>query len=279
MTNKVMQLDINVGIGDHLIIRFFLDQIKNQFDSIQITHSRAAMSHWRANDPKYWEFIYQLGDILFSESPYQLVKRPIYFPFWPSERFMSLGIKPARPNLPGMIVNHNLTAIPTEPYIVLTTKVREMKPEMFQSFIQEFTPIIQKLATKYTIVLMGEREVEKSKEYLVANNPTIIFSAYNAFKKLVPDAVDLTIPALGIQSSDIKQVQHDCYIMSKSKAVLTLGIGGNVWLSAISAPLTLCLRADSYQVPNLFEGTIPELYLTRNIKELCQKLESLSDAV
>jgi hypothetical protein len=274
--NKVMHLDINVGLGDHLIVRFFLDQIKDQFQSIQVTHSRPAMSHWRNDDPAYWKFIYALGDIVFSEPPYQLVKQPIHFPFWPSERFIELGFKPKKPNIPGMIVNHNLTPVISEPYIILTTKVREMKPAMFAEFIQQFTPVIKKLATKYTIVLLGEREVEKSKEYLVADNPTIIFSAYQAFKALIPDAIDLTIPALGIQSSDIKQVQHDCYLMSKASAVLTLGVGGNVWISAISAPLTLCLRADSYKVTELFQNSaIPELYMTRNISELCQKLEAL----
>jgi len=273
--NKVMNLDINVGLGDHLIVRFFLDQIKEQFQSIQVTHSRAAVSYWRNDDPAYWKFIHELGDIVFSEKPYQLIKQPIHFPFWPSERFFELGLKPKRPNIPGLIVNHNLTAAIAEPYIILTTKVREMRPEMFQEFLTQFKPVIESLSTRYNIVLLGEREVEKSKEYLVANNPIIIFSAYDAFKNLVPNAIDLTIPALGIKSSDIKQVQHDCYLMHHAKAVLTLGCGGNVWLSAVTSPLTLSLRDDSYKVTELFANAFPELFITRNIGSLCQRMEGL----
>lgn len=270
-----MQLDINVGIGDHLIVRFFLDRIKDQFDSIQITHSRAAMAHWRANDARYWNFIYQLGDIVFAQKPYELVKKSVRFPFWPSERFMELGSKPVRPSIPGLIMDHQLTPVIEGKYIVLTTKVREMTHKQFQEFLQAFKPVMEQLRSRYQFVLLGEREVEKSKEYLIADNPNIIFSAYDAFKKMIPEAIDLTIPALGIQSPDIKQVQHDCYLMSRAAATLTLGIGGNVWLSAISSPLTLCFRADSYQIPDLFTGVIPELYLTRQADDICHRLSSL----
>ena len=272
--NNIFQLDINVGIGDHIIVRCFLDQIKDRYSAIQITHSRPAMTVWRNNDMEYWKFIYALGDILYSEKPYQLVKQPVRFPFWPSERFIELGIKPCRPNIPGLIVNHSLTPKIDGEYIVLTTKIREMTKQMFSEFMEKARPIFNELSKKYKLVLLGEREVQKSKEYMVAINPEIIYSAYDEFKTL-PNIVDLTIPALGIKSSDIRQVQHDCYLMSKAKAVLTLGCCGNVWLSFISAPLTLCLRADSYKLSDLFNGLFPELYFTRSVDELCNKLGTL----
>lgn len=271
-----MQLDINTGIGDHLIVRSFLDQLKDQYARIQITQSRAAVAHWRDNDPRFLQFIHQLGDIIFGHPPYQLVKQPIRFPFWPSERFIELGLIPTRPYVPGLIVNHHLTAEITQPYIVLTTKVREMPPETFRDFIDKSTPIFQHLAKRYAIVLLGEREVEKSKEYSIADNPTIIFSAYQAFHTL-PNMIDLTIPALGITTPNIQRVQHDCYLMSKATAVITLGIGGNVWLSTATSPLTLCLRADGYKIPDLFDGAFPEFYLTRQVDNLCQKLEMLGN--
>ena len=220
--NIVKQLAIHVGIGDHLLVRFFFDQIKDKYDTIQVNHFGQTMSIWRNNDLRYWQFIYAFGKLVFDEKPYQLFRQPNSFQLWPGEKFLELGLKPKRPNIPQLIHNNNLTADISDPYIVLTTKVREMNKNTFSSFVKEATPVIRKLSKKYQVVLLGEREIEKSKEYSVACNNDVIFSAYDTFKKMAPEAIDLTIPALGIKSPDIKQVQHDCYLMNKAKAVINM---------------------------------------------------------
>lgn len=270
------QLAIHVGIGDHLLVRFFFDQICNKYDAIQVNHYGQTMSIWRNNDLRYWQFIYAFGGLVFSDKPYQLFKQPNSFPLWQCEKSLELRLKPKRPNIPQLIVNNNLTPEISGPYIVLTTKVREMNKNIFRSFVKEVSPVINKISKKYAIVLLGEREVEKSKEYSVACNNDVIFSAYDDFKKMVPDAIDLTIPALGIKSPDIKQVQHDCYLMSRSKAVVNMGCGGNLWLSTVSAPLTICLRGcDKYKTTDLFQGAFPELFLSRDINSVCERISGI----
>jgi len=274
--NIVKQLAIHVGIGDHLLVRFFFDQIKDKYDAIQVNHYGQTMSIWRNNDLRYWQFLYALGGLVFSEKPYQMFRQPNSFPLWPGEKFLELGLKPTRPSIPQLIVNHGLTPEISGEYIVLTTKVREMNKNAFSSFVKEATPIIRKLSKKYQVVILGEREVEKSKEYSVACNNDVIFSAYDGFRKMVPDAIDLTIPALGIKSPDIKQVRHDCYLMSRAKAVVNMGCGGNLWLSTISAPLTICLRGcDKYRTTDLFESAFPELFLSRDIGEVCKRIKGV----
>ena len=58
-----MKIGINVGLGDNIITRLLLDRIKHNYDEIRISHNKKVMENYRDNDPKYWEFLDEIGSL------------------------------------------------------------------------------------------------------------------------------------------------------------------------------------------------------------------------
>jgi hypothetical protein len=240
---KSLAMDINVGIGDHLFLRIFLDGVRDQYERIAITHSKPGMEFWHNNNQARWAFNLQLGALVFNEPPYVLVPNA-RFPFYPNERIVKeLNNKPVRPNFDQLCVGKS---IDVDSYVVLTTKVREFPKELFEEMKTKLTPALQNLAGRYKIVILGERDVQRTKEYEAECNRQRVFGIYDYFTSILPPdrIVDLTIPALGIIPSTMSQFQQDCLIMKEARAVVTFGMGGNFWI-ATSVARTVGLRADT----------------------------------
>lgn len=275
MTKKRLFMDINVGIGDHLVLRMFLDGVKDQYDQIAITHSRPGMAFWHNNNPARWDFNLKLGRLLFSEPPYVLMTN-IFYPFYPNERIVKeINNKPIKPNLNCLCVGKSLDI---NNYVVITTKIREFPKSIFEQMKSKITAALQKLSENCTIVIIGEREVQRTKEYEAECNRNQVFGIYDYLKTILPPnkVLDLTIPALGIIPSTLPQVQQDCLIMKEAKAVITFGLGGNVWMSACTANKTIGLRADKDWIVDLIQTSdYPDLFLTKDVDQFTKFLEEL----
>jgi hypothetical protein len=265
-------MDINVGIGDHVFLRVFLDGVKNNYDNIYITHSKPGMQFWHNNDPNRWNFNLQLASLMFNEKPYSLVINPkFYFPFYPHERIIKeLNNKPVKPNLDCLCVGKSLGI---EKYIVITTKARQFPKIIFEQCKEKLTNTLQELSKKYKIVILGEREVERSKEYEAECNRDQVFGLYDYLISVLKpeDIIDLTIPALGITPSNLTQFQQDCLIMKEASAVVTFGIGGNLWMSVAVAKKTISLRVDNEWATDLLAG-YPNMLLTKDLNQFCENL-------
>src|SRR5271169_4955168 len=175
---KQIGMDINVGIGDHLFLRIFMDGIKDQYDRIAITHSRPGMQFWHNNDQKRWDFNLKLGHLVFNEPPYVLVPNA-NFPFYPNARIISeLNKKPVKPNLDCLCAG---TSLKIGKYVVLTTKVRHIAENDFEAAKVKLTPALLRLAETYTMVISGEREVQRTREYDAEVNRNQVFGLYNYF--------------------------------------------------------------------------------------------------
>ena len=272
---RQLSMDINVGIGDHLFLRVFLDGVKDQYDRIAITHSKPGMKFWHKDDPKRWAFNLKLGELVFSESPYILVPNAFHYPFFPNERIVKdINNKPVRPNIKDLCKG---TSLSIGKYIVLTTKVRHIKQSDFEQLKSKVTPALQKLAETYTMVISGEREVEKSIEYNAECNRDNVYGLYNYYKEILPPekTLDLSIPALGITCSDLTQLQQDCLIMKEAEATITFGIGGNLWISACAANKTIAFRNDKEPTTDLVHGNLQDLHITKNIDEFISYLNTI----
>lgn len=270
---KQIGLDINVGIGDHLFVRVFLDRIRDQYDRIAITHSKPGMQFWHNNDPNRWEFLNKLSGIVFSEPPYVLVPNA-RFAFYPNERIVKdLNKSPVIPNIDGLCAGKSLDV---KNYVVITTKIRQYDYRTFEQDKIKLTPALQSLATRYNVVLLGEREVQKSREYAAECNKDFIFGIYDYLKAILPAerTIDLTIPALGITSSTFDQFRQDCLITKEARAVLTFGIGGNLWMSLCTAKHTLGLRRDAEWTTDLIGG-LPGLSITKDPDQFIRSIEQL----
>lgn len=270
---KSINMDINVGIGDHLFLRIFMDGVKDQYDRIAITHSRPGMTFWHNDNMDRWNFNLQLGSLVFREPPYVLVPNA-HFPFYPNERIIKeINNKAVKPNFDQLCVGKS---IDVKNYLVFTTKVREFPISLFEEMKIKLTPALQKLASHYKIVILGEREVQRTREYEAECNRLRVFGIYNYLTDILPSEslVDLTIPALGIIPSTMSQFQQDCLIMKEAKAVVTFGTGGNFWI-ATSVAKTIGLRADNELDRLGITVDYPSTQLTKDLDQFISYLEGL----
>jgi hypothetical protein len=270
---KQIGMDINVGIGDHLFLRIFMDGIKDQYDRIAITHSKPGMSFWHYDDAKRWDFNLQLGNLVFNQPPYVLVPNA-RFPFYPNDRIISeLNNKPVKPNLDCLCVGSSLNI---GKYVVLTTKVRHIARSNFDKAKEKLTPALRRLAETHTIVISGEREVQRTREYDAEVNRDLVYGLYDYFIGVLPKdkVLDLSIPALGVICSDLPQLQQDCLIMKEADAVINFGIGGNLWISTCVAKQTIGWHDDPNRVMELMQD-FPGYHVTRDLDRFIHSLASV----
>lgn len=225
-----LEISINAGIGDNIITRIFCDAIKSRFDEIRISHNRKIVEHFRNGDPAYYDFLNDLGNTLFSEPPYvfdhnQYPSLKIY------DMVQGLNIHPQAPNIDHVLCKGTSLDTGGEPYIVITTKIRGMDRHSFYPKSIKLWKVLKQLSSKYKIVILGEREVERNKEY--ALHPSIIYGIYDQIISNLPleRIIDLTVPSLGITIPNIDKIKQDCLIMKEAKFVITLAVGGNTWLA------------------------------------------------
>lgn len=268
---------LNIGIGDFIYNKVFLEAVKHKYNSILIAPSIDALPFWHNNDPKRRDFNNALGHLLFSEPPFQFIPNPPYrFPFYPNDRIArELNNIPLPTNFDCLCVGTPLNL--SEPYVVLTTKTRQFPKTEFESIKDELASVLQQLATKYRLIILGERKIEPSREYTAECNKDQIFSLYSYFQSILPPerVLDLTIPALGITAPNLTQLQQDCLIMRQSRATITFGIGGNLWLALAVSHQTVAFRTDTEPTTDLMHNGFPGLAITKQFSQFVNILNSL----
>lgn len=264
---------MNLGIGDHIFIRAYLDPIAHKYSQINIAHAKDALAFWFNNDQKRLQFNTQLANTIFSVPPYKFDVNGV-FPFFPVERIINeINDKPIKPNLDCLCKGNSLNI---GEYIVITTKMRQFPISSFEQMKPILTEKLQNLATKYKIVILGEREVEMTKEYTNSVNRGQVFGIYNYLINILPkdNLLDLSIPALGNTVSTFSQFQQDCLIMKEARAVITFGIGGNMWMSAGVAKKSIGLRTDAEWTTDKLNNGYPGMFLTKDINQFGEFLDA-----
>lgn len=274
-SKKHINLQINLGLGDHVFARMYLDPIREQYSRITIIHAQDALAYWFKSDPIRRNFNTQLASLVFSEPPYFFIPNPgAILPFYPNERIIrELNNKPIKPNLENLCVGKSLDI---KKYMCITTKVREFPKVLFDQYKDKIKSALQDLNKHHTVVILGEREVQKTIEYNAEVNRHQVFGIYDYLKTILqPDkTIDLTVPALGITTSPFPQFQQDCLIMKEADAVITFGTGGNYWMSAGVSKQTIGLRADT-ELDRLGITEYPSVSLTKDIEQFVQYLSEL----
>ena len=126
---KTMETTICLGIGDNLVVRIMLDTIKHNYNSIKISHDKAVLRNFRNNDPQYAAFMKELGELLFSDPPYQLVDTQ-FKQINTNRTLIDLNIRAKKPNIDHLLCKGDPLNI-YEEYIVITTKVRGLHINTF----------------------------------------------------------------------------------------------------------------------------------------------------
>lgn len=270
---KTTSLSIPMGIGDHIVIRGYLDAIKKQYKEIKISNHKPLLKTWRNNDMIYGDFINQFGKLIFSEPPFKFDYGD--YPFRSQLDVLKIyNIEPQKTNLQHLLCK-GLPLDLDDPYLVLTTKVRMVDKRFLYPLLPKLWKTLQDISKNYKIVILGEREVERSKEYSIFNNFMEVYSLYDQIIANVSKdkMLDLTIPALGITTPSLEQIQQDCFIMKNAKCVVVIGVGGNFCLSSAVAN-TIVYRTD--KEPNLdgmLKHNYSDLFMTKDWNQFIKTLE------
>lgn len=254
---RVFQASIHTGLGDIFLVKAQLEPLKANFDRIELSFS----PYWAGmHDQNYPTFLKDLWNLLFSEPPYVLTTHP--HPLMSPIILHNNGFTYQKPELSQLLCKGNPLNIGE--YVVLTTKIRNFNIRAYHRVSSQYYDIIRQLASKYKIVILGEKVVERSYEYQQLGEDDV-YCIYNDIVNNIPHdrLVDLTIPALGITSPTLSQVQQDCLIMNQAKLIVSLGIGGNFCM-AVSVGNTVGYIVEEGSCNILFDHFYPRCKITKD---------------
>ena len=233
---KTFGANVPIGLGDLIYMKAMFDPVKDSFSEINLNFHREGITLSKKDD-NYNVFLDDLGNLLFGQEPYKIDTGNQYPYCRLAEVVTSYGITPQKPELADILCSGTSLSL-DEPYIVINTKVRALERKLLNGKMPEFWTCLLQLVKKYKVVILGERAIEMNGEYIVYTNE-FIYSLYPEIIKHVPTdrLIDLTVPALGITSPILSQIQQDCLIMNQAEFVINFGIGGGFCLASAVANL------------------------------------------
>lgn len=246
---NILQFRTYMGLGDLIHDKIFLNAIENDYDKIHISPSKEIIRDYRDNDMVYYNFCKDILHMLFNTDKY-VIEENEDFEHMDGKTFATkMKITPT-------IKNHDLTnylcnistVLPatTNKYIVLTTKVRSLDRSIYENIIKKgFWNYLNNIQRKYSIVILGEREMGLTTEYKQSSLTNNTFCIYDDIMKNINkiNLIDLSVPELGITTPDISNIKNDCYIMKNAKGVICFGIGGNFCMSSVVSKQTISIRS------------------------------------
>lgn len=266
---KQLRICIPPALGEIINIKHQLDSIRHLYDSIKINFAtglydetlHTSHPNWGERKRTWDKFLTDIGQLFFSDPPYEIANGAFQF-LDMQHTGWHLGITPTKAEMPELLC-FGTPLVLSEPYIVLTTKVRNLHKSALDPLLPEFFNVIKN--GKYKVVLLGERDVRMRKEYEVLGDQ--VFGIYKQIIEQLPSErlLDLTTPALGEQCNDLSQIRQDCLIMREAKAVITFGIGGNLCLSSATAKMSLGYRNDSTEFFDIaYSNEYPNAIITKD---------------
>lgn len=270
---RIIETNICVGLGDLIWIKGILDPYKDRFHQIKISYDSRVISIFRQNDHKYMSFLNDIGNLFFSTPPYMLVNGN-YKCRGLIELCNDFQLQLVKPNVKDILYKGNLLNL-NEEYIVITTKLRSFPMVLWKNLAPQFWDMMRVLCRRYKIVVLGEKQVEMSREYksIGAEN---VYSIYDQIIANIPSdrMLDLTIPALGITAPNLQRIQQDTVIMAEAKFVITLSIGGSFCLSVATSNV-IGFRADTDGLADLLfnNRTYPDAFITKDWTLFIKRLE------
>lgn len=267
-------LKIATGLGDAILISAAINEVKDNYDKIYIdVNWKYSLNFKNDTNGSYKSFYLDLLKILFNDEKYIIDNSDKDFPLFDMYTLRSIGIKPVLPKYSDILCSKE-NILKNEKYIVITTKVRQLNKSHYNKVKDIFYKKINKLSSKYKIVILGEREVEENNEYKIHGDKKI----YSIYKDIIGNVknnvLDLTIPKLGITVPVIENIKKDCAVMRDAEYVFTFGCGGNFILSlAVNSKNAIGYRVDAY---NFVNSILKDTKITFSSKLFLEYLEGLS---
>ena len=223
---EILSVKTPGAIGDILLCKVILDLKRDDFDKVVITPSIDIINTWRKEiTEEYKNFVFDLYDLLFRPPYYQITQNQ-YPRFQPDGTlFKEFGMPQFQPDLQHLLCEGE--RIPGE-YFTLLTKVRDIKTSIWNEIKSDYFKAIRLLAKNHKIIVVGERELVKTEEYLHYGLKDSVHSIYNDIMDNIGDIViDKTFPfSSDLRAPELKSIKQDCMYLRDSICNFSIGRGG-----------------------------------------------------
>jgi hypothetical protein len=223
---RALQIALPIGMGDLLFARGQLDTVAGNYPELQVGFATKLLGLRSAD---YRSFATAFARLLFSEAPYHLgpaLDDPVSTPLRLLKQY---GAEPTCPRLAPLLCLGHPPRL-GRPYLVLHTKVRALDRTLYLAVRDEFLDLLVRLSQRYTLVLLGERELEPHADYQRLGSD-FIYSIYRDLVTRLP-LQDRTFAGFGSPPDRLAQLQHDCCVMRDAALSIHMGMGGAFCLAA-----------------------------------------------
>ena len=269
-----MELNIRTyaGMGDILHSKQLLDEVKDNYDVINVYFDTNCLRDYKGNYNQFSEFNIKLLEELFSEPPYAVQDTPHSISLSPIDLCSHIGSQFKILNFEKYFCKQSTDNTKKENYIVILTKIRGLDYSFYQSIKERFFNSINILSEKNKIYIMGERKIGMNRENQI-HGPNQIYSIYDDLIQNIQNIEDLTVEELGITAPKYEDFLNDCQIMNSSKSVICFGFSG-----AVDMAMSVSNIVNYYGNFNMYDIMLKEngKYLTNNLEKFFQKLDILS---
>lgn len=268
-----MELNVktHAGMGDILHSKQLLDEVKDNYNVINVYFDVNCLREYKGNYNQFSEFTIKLLEELFSEPPYVVQDTPDSIPLHPIDLCSHIGSKFKILNFEKYLCKQSTDNTKKENYIVILTKIRGLDYSTYQSIRKRFFNSINVLSQKNKIYIMGEKKIGMNKENQI-HGPNQIYSIYDDLIQNIQNIEDLTVEELGITAPKYEDFLNDCQIMNRSKSVICFGFSGAVDM-AMSVS-NIVNYYGNFEMYNLIPKD-DKKYITNNLEEFFEKLDTL----
>lgn len=267
-----------IGIGDLILVKGALDFIKHNFSKITICPCLNLNEVFRQGSKEFDDCVKDLCSLFFSEAPYTLdyeaYKTATDADITRSHEIIQKYIVVKKqPQLNNFLCKDEYR-LDLKNYVVINTKIRGYRVEEYKKSINNFLDSLMLMNDKYKIIILGERHLVETKEYLGISE--FVYCIYDdLIKNLIRDNVyDLTRTTDIFNTPVLENIKKDCSIMANAHQVINLG-GGGAFCMAFSVGKLISILDNEFELAKYKHLCGERFYLTNNMSDLCNKIRSI----
>jgi len=234
----ICEFKLPIGIGDFVLSYSILEQIKNKYSEIRICPNYQIVKSFRGGSKESTNFVERLATTIYNHPPYNVLKESNAKYMHVIHLANHLALTTQYVDLQEKFCLPSTIDIGTNNYIVVSTKIRHLSQESFDSVKKEVFTILRNSTKK--IVLIGERRVEfpESKEVNIRSIYPDLVKALSGIKY-----IDLTKDVI-MSKPNFENFRKDLTIARDAKGVITFGVSGMTTMLASTSNFLAGYRND-----------------------------------
>jgi hypothetical protein len=249
----------NIGLGDLIFFSTFILNNHEKNTTIGVNLSKKVLEEFRNNSNNYKKFCFDLLKIILKDFIIKEVDDNPKYTIWNSSTISPTYFYNEKilSEIKNNLLSTELEKIETNNYIVLFTKVRDLRKIEYQNIHKSLYEYLNNYDKK--IILIGEQKVLYNKEYKI-HGENMIYSLYDDYIEYINPSkiIDLTKKTFDFDDFSITNFLSDFKLINNSFFTIVFG-GGGFFCSSLFTGKLLSLTNKNYEsiyksksFPNIF---------------------------